>query len=105
MLIGTWLPDVFTGNVKTVASISNARGDSFVVTQQWGSDFYTTWLTHSEVSGRITRIVLDGDGPKLWRCELRCDEETNTLYIPLFGHDVKYHWDFHTRYTLAGDKK
>jgi hypothetical protein len=104
-LIGIWLPDVATGNIVTVATAANARGDAFVITQQWSSDFYKTWLTHSEPSGRVTKIMLDPDGPRIWRCSMHCDEDASTLNIPLFGSEIKYHWDFHTRYSLAGDSK
>lgn len=67
-----WLPDVFTGQKRVVATLAAKSGDVIVVRQWWNRvDFYTVELRHIDQNKKSYYCVIDADSPKWWTCKLR----------------------------------
>jgi hypothetical protein len=90
LLIGIWLPDIFSVTERTLAEQRLASGHSFQVVQYWNRvDFYSTLLRVSSPDGSIETHVLDGDDSKSWRLPLVVDEQRHTATVTLGGGRVR----------------
>jgi hypothetical protein len=66
-----WLPDIGSHSRNEVASVTAVNGDRLSLYQEWGDDFYTTYLEHRDVKGNTTHFIVDGDDIKRWTCSFR----------------------------------
>lgn len=86
LLMGVWLPDVFFGGTRTLASASLTNGYTFRVVQYWNHvDFYSTELHVTSPDGRTEVHTLDGDDAKSWRVPLTVDEPSRVASVTLGG--------------------
>ena len=87
---GVWLPDIFSGQVRTLAATKLANKIEFRVVQYWNyEDFYTTelWLTLPD--DRKSRLCLDADDSKTWQVPMSVDVANRTVCITLSGSRYK----------------
>ena len=84
-----WPPDFFDkGEFKTLAELVTDDGNRFIVSQMWGSDFYTSDFTHVDSDELTSTYLIDPDGNKIWakNCEILEERGRITVvYFPLFG--------------------
>jgi len=90
LLIGVWLPDVFGGSDRTLASATLTNGYSFQVVQYWNHiDFYTTELRITSPDGKTDTRTLDGDDAKSWSVPMKVDEQLRVVSVTLGGGRLK----------------
>lgn len=100
-----WLPDVFSGNSKTITVRTNEFGHSFRVIQKWGGDFYCTTLKHQLPNKEWRAVVLDPDGVKLWSCSIEFNQTNNTVRVVGRGSTLGwYDWNKNELTRLNGVK-
>jgi hypothetical protein len=90
LLIGVWLPDVFTHAVHTLAERRLSSGHVFRVVQYWnGVDFYSTELRVTAPDGKTEVYLLDADDQKSWRLPLVIDEQGRGAIVILGGNRAR----------------
>lgn len=66
-----WLPDMFEAEKRVVASLELTNGAKVLVKQWWNKgDFYSVELEHTDQVGNTRVVLIDGDSPKWWTCNL-----------------------------------
>jgi hypothetical protein len=84
LLVGIWLPDVFSNQQHTVAFQRLSSGHSFRVIQYWNhGDFYNTELIHTFPDGQVISKMLAPDDNKSWRVPLWVDEGARHVGVVL----------------------
>lgn len=84
LLMGVWLPDVFTATEHTLAEQRLSTGHVFRVVQYWNRvDFYSTELRSTAPDSTFEFHTLDGDDTKRWRVHLAADERHHLAAITM----------------------
>jgi hypothetical protein len=90
LLIGIWLPDVFSEAEHTLAEQRLGSGLTVRVVQYWNHvDFYNTELRVTAPDGKTTLHILDADDNKSWRLPLVVDEQRRSATVILGGNRAR----------------
>lgn len=93
LCMGVWIPDFLFGGVRTLGTAASSDGHKFLVTQQWGSDFYSTQLYITAPDGSVTNPYLDGDDNHSWSVPIVINEASRSVTVTLSGgRDKVYPW-------------
>lgn len=84
---GVWLPDIWTGQGRTLGTLTLTNGIKFTVKQGWNySDFYTTMLFQENPDGTRYYDGLDYDDSATWSVPISADWSNKTVTVILGGN-------------------